>query len=397
MKNSVFYLICIIVLGISSCSQPPEDPDFDSGAIQNDYLVYRISNHPQPPQLIFYEPVNGLHTQILSEWDIDEFSLSNDYRLAFSSSQRGSRKIYVLDYPFTENTPIEIVPEMFAKNTLLSWSPDGRYLLFDSVQAGNKKLSVWDGKGIVDIYNYLGQVDEVAWSLNGQLAFTDFYTFVSPHEGDSSEIFLWDGKATVSISQNPSGEDRFPAWNQDGQLAFLSERNDEHDIFIWDGVSKANGVPDVSTFVNIAPRLTQYYSDPTWTDSGSIAFGANPPWDWNIQIYEWDGQKVRNISKNQFSHNGGQTWRGDGYWSFITFFSARQNLYIRDEMNRTILKTKGQYTPAWSQNGLLIFCVPDYPGWTLSMWNEKNVIEVSHGGFIEAIWGNGTGVFCTSG
>jgi Tol biopolymer transport system component len=302
-----------------------------------------------------------------------------------------------LDFPYTENVPAEITLDISTENELLSWSPDGHYLLFDSSQTGTKKLSVWDGKVISDIYNYHEKVADVVWSSNGQLAFTDFYTFVSPHDGDSSEVFIWDGKDIVSVSQNPSGVDRSPTWNKENQLAFLSERNGEYDIFVWNGVSKNNGVPDINTFLNIAPSLTQYFSNPTWTNSGSLAFSGNGTWDLNVQIYEWDGQIARNISKNPLSHNGGQTWRNDGYWSFITFFSESQNLYIRDEINQTVVKTKGQYKPAWSQNGLLMFCVPDPQDWTLSIWNGKNVVEVAHGYFIVAKWNNGEYVFCSNG
>jgi Tol biopolymer transport system component len=381
---------------LNSCSSS-KDSAFAGEMEQNDYLVYLIDEYPKQRQLIFYDPASNTHTKILPDWDIDEFSLGVNNRLAFSSSHNGNSKIYVLDFPYTENVPAEITLDISTENELLSWSPDGHYLLFDSSQTGTKKLSVWDGKVISDIYNYHEKVADVVWSSNGQLAFTDFYTFVSPHDGDSSEVFIWDGKDIVSVSQNPSGVDRSPTWNKENQLAFLSERNGEYDIFVWNGVSKNNGVPDINTFLNIAPSLTQYFSNPTWTNSGSLAFSGNGTWDLNVQIYEWDGQIARNISKNPLSHNGGQTWRNDGYWSFITFFSESQNLYIRDEINQTVVKTKGQYKPAWSQNGLLMFCVPDPQDWTLSIWNGKNVVEVAHGYFIVAKWNNGEYVFCSNG
>jgi Tol biopolymer transport system component len=397
MKNP-FYLIFILALGLLSCSVVNADNSSSNNIEeQKDYLVYLIEEHPKRQQLVFYEPLNDIHTPILPDWNIDAFSISINNRLAFSSSQDGSSKIYLLDYPFTEDSPIDITPDASIESTPISWSPDGRYLLFESVQATRKTLFLWDGKNILDIHNYHEKVDEIAWSPNGQLAFTEFYTFVFPYDGDSSEVFLWDGNSTTSLSQNPSGVDRLPAWSKDGKLAFLSERNEEYDIFIWDGISKNKGVPDIDTFINIAPNLTQYYSYPTWTNSGTLAFSASREWDLHVQIYEWDGRNSFNISKNQLSHNGGQTWRSDGYWSFTTFFSESDNLYIRDKTNRTILKTKGQYPPAWSQNGLLMFCVNKSPGWTLSLWNGAKVVNVAHSDFIQAKWQNGADVFCSSG
>lgn len=347
--------------------------------------------------LFVYDPINNSQKQILAGWDIEEFSLSKNDRLAFSSLKDGHSSIYVLDYPFTENAPTEIALDIPAENTPISWSPDGHYLLFDSVRANSKKLSVWDGKSVSDIYEYHEQVFGVAWSPNGQVAFTDIYTFILPYDGDVSEIFVWNGKTTVSASQNPSGNDTHPAWSKDGQLAFLSERNEEYDIFIWDGTSKENGAPDVKTFINIAPEVTQYFSDPTWTNTDSIAFSGGSESDLHAQIYEWDGQTAKNISQNPSFHNGGQTWRNDGYWSFITFFSSGQNLYVRDNINQTVLETKGQYRPAWSHNGLLAFCVPEHPEWTLSIWNGKNIVEIAHGNFIAAKWNNGEDVFCSNG
>ncbi len=368
------------------------------GAEKYDYLIYLVNDYPNPQQLMLYDPFTGVHTQILLDWDIGDFNLSIKNQLAFSSRDNDG-KIYVLSYPFQEKNLVEIPITTPSSSIALSWSPDGRYLLFYSVQTDNKTLSLWDGKSITNILNYNGTIDEVTWSPDGHLAFTEFYS-IDPNttrEWGSSEIFYWDGKAVVSVSQNPSGEDRFPAWSSEGDLAFLSARNGQYDILIWDGVSKNKNVPDSNTFINVAPNLAYGFSNPTWTSSGSLTFGASGKEDTLTQIYEWNGQTVSNISKNPSSHNGGQTWRSDGYWSFITFFSSSQDLYIRDNANQTILKTKGQYPPAWSPEGLLIYCVPGDNEWTLSMWNGKKVVEIVRSGYIAASWKNGEAVFCSYG
>lgn len=394
MNKKLLFLIFIIMLGINSCSL---SGSFDTRVEQNDYPVYLIEENPTQGQLIFYDPILNVNTPILLGWEVGAFSLNKNNRLAFSSSQDGKNKIYTLDYPFNENIPKEIYSDTFAEIIPLSWSPDGQYLLLDSTQENGGKLLIWNGKNISTIYDYQELVSEFAWNLNGQFAFTDFYTFFSLDDGDPSEIFIWDGKTMINASQNPSGVDRSPAWSQDGKLAFLSERNGENDIVIWDGVSKNNGKPDLTTFVNIAPDLTHYFSDPVWTNSGSLAFSGGNKTDLYAQIYEWDGQTAKNISNNPSLHNGGQTWRNDGYWSFITFFSRVQTLYVRNSVNQTVLETNGQYTPAWSRSGLLIFCAPEYPKWILSMWNGKDVIEIAYSSFISAMWNNGGYVICSNG
>jgi Tol biopolymer transport system component len=318
-------------------------------------------------------------------------------QLAFSLSNNG--RMYVLDFPFLEDDLIEVPAAESSSSVPLSWSPDGELLLFYSVQTENKTLSLWDGKNIINILEYHGTIDEVAWSFDGRLAFTEFYGFDpgTTDEWGSSEVFYWDGNAVVSLSQNPRGEDRFPAWNRDGEVAFLSARNGEYDVLVWDGVSKDKGLPDSNTFVNVAPNLVQDFSSPTWTSTNSLTFGAGSDTDSHVQIYEWNGSTAVNISRNPMSHNGGQTWRSDGYWSFITFLSGSQDLYIRDAANQTVLKTRGQYSPAWSPDGALIFCVPGDDKWTLSMWRDENVIEVAAGGFIIGMWKNGDAIFCSYG
>jgi Tol biopolymer transport system component len=396
MKKSLFYILFIISLVFNSCTSF-QDFSLDSETVHSDILVYSI-NLVEPSQTMLYDPVRNVHTQILPDWDIGTFSLNINNRLAFSAPREGNNKIYVLDYPFTDNIPIEITPDTSSENYPLAWSPDGNYLLFSSVKDNIKKLLLWDGKNSFVIYNYHEAVYEFAWSLNGQLAFTDFYTsvFTQDYQGDSSEVFIWDGSRTISVSQNPSGYDRYPAWSKDGQLAFLSERNRKYDIYIWDGTSKAKGIPDINTFINVAPNLEHSSNGLIWTPSGTLAFSAIQDGDSHAQIYEWDGRTITNISQNPLSDNGAQSWRNDGYWVFITPVSPKNNdIVIRDETNRTILTTNGYYAPVWSPNGLLMFCTTDPSGWVLSIWNGSEVIEIAHADFISAKWQNGAEVVCS--
>jgi Tol biopolymer transport system component len=293
----------------------------------------------------------------------------------------------------------------------LTWSPDGSYLAYVSTQANGATLFIWNGESNIPIHHSSESISDMAWSHDGRLAFTVFLKKeVFPYEDDTAEIFIWDGKTTTSLSQNPTGDDRSPAWNKDGQLAFLSERDGDYDIFIWDGTSKVNDVADVNTFINVAPHLTSYFSHPVWTNSGSLSFGGL-----DAQIYAWNEQNVTNVSLNPDFHNGGQSWRSDGYWAFITYFSSEQLVYIRDEKNKTILATEGQYAPAWSENGYLMFCnsasrrkwifsmshlprtYTEHSGWVLSMWTGRKIIDIAQGSEIEAAWPNGENIFCSSG
>lgn len=398
MEKTFFYTFFIIVLGLNACASI-QDFSFGSAPVKKDYLVYLIDDFQKQQQVMFYDPTENVYTPILHDWDINAFSLSIDNRLAFSSSRDGKNRIYVVNYPFTQSTPIEITPETSSENFPRAWSPDGRYLLFTSVQGNSKKLLLWDGQSTSDIYHFHETVDEITWNTNNQVAFTDFYTFEFPqdYDGDLSEIFIWDGHATVNVSQNPSGSDRYPAWSKDGQLAFLSERSGKYDVYIWNGKSKESGVPIINSFINVAPHMTHTYFGLTWTNSGTLAFSAVGEGDSHAQIYEWNGHTINNISQNPLLHNGAQSWRNDGYWSFTTLFSNRQNIHVRDNANNTVFTTDGYYAPVWSPNGLLMFCNYDSSGLLLSIWNGTKIIEVAHGSFIAAKWQNGKAVFCSFG
>lgn len=374
-------------------------------AKEGDYLIYVVSPRSQIRQVILYDPAENTHTPILPEWDIRAFSMSPNGRLAFSSLQEGTSAIYVADYPFTNGIPINITGYPRA------WSPDGRYLLYSSFQDNETTLSIWDGRSSTQIFHSPAHISEFTWSQDGRLAFTVFYT----PDGDSSEIFIWDGTETVNLTQNPTGEDRFPAWSEDGRLAFLSDRAGAYDVFVWDGISTVNGLPDVHSFSNIAPSLTDYSTMPVWSSSGSLTFTGSGPGDGHIHIYEWDGTVATNISQNPDFHSVSQNWRSDGYWSFHTGLGDEQLVYIRDEKNKTRLILEG-YGVRWSESGYFIFChrtvtgarwhftkwewpriIREYSGWTLSLGNGRKITEIAQGYEIEAIWANGERVACSSG
>ena len=347
---------------------------------------------------MLYDLTSEKRVPILPDWDINRIGVSANGRLAFSLAHEDVGTIYILDYPFTNGEPVNITGDNSAQYYGMTWSQDGRYLAYVSTQDNEARLSIWNGKNSFQIFDSATMIDEITWGPGDRLAFTAF-DLGPADEKDSSEVFIWDGDKTVSLSQNPTGSDRFPEWNKDGLLAFNSNRKGEHDIFVWDGLSTINGMPNVKTFSNIAPHLTWYFSMPVWSDSGTLTFQGNGPRDEHVQIYEWDGQKANNISQNPDFHNGGQRWRGDGYWSFITYFSNEQLIYIRGAKNQPVLIAEGEYSPAWSQSGYLIFCNQTDTDagrkWSLSMWDGAKVIEIAQGHGIEAFWSNGSSVFCS--
>ena len=385
----------------SPSPEPTLSPDINE---KNEFLVYvaRIWDPmmSSKPQLTLYDPANN-KTQILStNVSHNNFSISKNNRLAFEKDEN----IYVWDYPFKENTPTKITFDgsPATQMNVLSWSLDGRYLPFTKVQGDSKKLFLWDGKNILDLYSYQGVIsshgtswtnyDGTAWSNNGKLAFTEDFIDNRGYASFLGKIFVWDGKDVVNVSQNPSG---FPAWSKDGQLAFLSSQNGEYTISVWDGKSKNNGAPDVKTIAD--PDLEFFnLSQPTWTNSGSIVFMGRGKTGGKSQIYEWDGQTIKNISQTPSIDFYALAWRIDGYWSSLVNLGS--TVIVRDNANQTVLETRGDDSE-WTQSGLLVFCNSSETKWTLSIWNGKNIVDVAQGDDVYAKWtnSNGKSIECTYG
>jgi Tol biopolymer transport system component len=374
-----------------------ENAQAQSDDSELDRLVYFVTNSGGRSYIV-YDPESHVRTSLPIDTIDFHFVLSRDGRLAFASWQNGDAELYILDIGSADTSPDSLSPQYVLDGFPLSWSPDGRYLAYTA----SDRLYVWDGETIVDItpegLDDNVQWADLSWNSDGRLAFTAWYYVVYPHEGDTHEVYLWDGNTTTSLRQNPAGEDQAPSWSADGRLAFLSEWNDEYDIFVWDGVSVNNGAPDKESFANIAPEFTFYYSFPGWSPDGELVFiGTSPQDEGHAQIYLWDGQTATNISQNLPLHSGSPTWSADGRWAFTTFFSPEQLVYVRDADNHTLLKTEGIYSPAWSSGGILMFCRPDRPDWILSMWDGQQIAELARGTEIVAQWESGSGVFCSSG
>lgn len=335
-----------------------------------------------------------------------------DDRLFFTPAPDGriavdmSAGIVILDPSDNYHTGFNLSEAYAISGYALSWSHDARHLVIASRQNDETlRLYVWNGQAIVDITPDTGtwtpERYDVTWSNDGRLAITVTFSFNSPSNEGPAEIYLWDGNTTVNLSQNLEGEDRFPVWNNQNELAFLAVTGERHGLYVWDGVSYRDGAPDAASYHQIAPGMTAYYSSPTWTTDGSIAFGVQLPGDQHSQVYRWDGESLVNISQNPDAHSGGETWNKYGYWAFITYFSGEQLIFIRDSDNNTLLETQGQYTPAWSNGNDLAFChmerSPSHLDWILSIWNETTLTEIALGDEIYAQWQSGQQTVCSSG
>jgi Tol biopolymer transport system component len=386
------YILSMLLIGLTTLL-------FFIRETKHDMLVYSVINHNEgqsSQSLMLYDPNIGKATTLLTDSNLINFSVSKDGRLAYSSSYEGNAEIYVRENLYPDSQSVNITQSPHTDDVTGAWSTDGRYLAYIAYQEDkNPQIFIWDGSKTIDItpsdvMDDVMSYSELSWSANGQMTFTLFYGSINP--ANSSEIYLWDGNKTTNLSQNTSGADRFAIWNSEGELAFLSYRDSGYDIFVWDGDSLRDGLPDITPFTNIVPEIITYYSSPQWTNESQLTFtGAE---DSYIQIYVWDGNSAINVSQNPDHHNVNARWSTDGRWAFATTSGHYQeSLYVRDKENNTILMTEGGY-PAWSSNGDLIFC---RYGWTLNLWNGQEIIEITQSIVINAQWQSGSRIHCSSG
>lgn len=345
--------------------------------------------------LTLYDVDNRIGLPMGVPGKISGFSLSADSRLAYSSNETGSDEIYVLDTQADKPTTINITQTPTSHEVPLSWSPDGRYLAYVSTHDQTPLLYVWDGETVMDVtpddMHDTSVTYQTAWSDDGQLTFTVWYGF---DVFQISEIYLWDGAKTTSLSQNAAGEDRNPVWSSDGRVAFLSARDGQYNIFTWDGQSYRDGSPDIQPVVDDPSDLIGYASYPGWTADGRLTFTSQTAADTHTQIYVWDGKTAADISQNPTLHNDGAQWNRDGRWAFVTRFSPQTFLYVRDSDNHPLLTVEA-YQPAWSSSGYLLFCVPNQSSQGLSAWNGSDITNIVPAGVVEAYWDNGKRVDCS--
>lgn len=393
----LFILVLIIGDGGRGNVLALESDDVDDNG---DLLAYTVTNSAGERSLMLYEPDTGIHTTLLSDIGYSGFRFSADGRIALSLTSKGYGEIHILDTQSENRLPVNLSQEKNIFGRPLAWSPNGRYLAISSYPfSDGRQIYVWDGETAINITPN-GMVKpargyDIAWSPDGRLAITAWFDFLDDFK--DSEIYVWDGETPTNLSQNPTGVDRNPSWSADGKLAFLSARDGEYDILIWDGISVKDSVPDINTFSNVMPEFTAAYSSPTWTNEGLLAFLAIPFQEEHRQVFVWDGQTATNISQNPGSPNQYQRWRADGHWAFQTFASSQGILHIRDAENRTILTTAGSFQPVWSSEGNLIYCNGNRVRYILSMWDGQDIIDIAQGYPIFAQWQSGPSVLCARG
>jgi Tol biopolymer transport system component len=146
-------------------------------------------------------------------------------------------------------TDIAVIPVEGGEPTRLTeahgeypdWSPDGTQIAFTSGRAGSYDIWVMnaDGTNQHPLTDNPAYESSPAWSPDGRSVIFDAeWGEDRDHEsGIGFEFDIWvidvDGADLRQVTNDPTSEDRFPAWGADGRIAF--NRNGELRVMSGDG------------------------------------------------------------------------------------------------------------------------------------------------------------------
>lgn len=234
--------------------------------------------------------------------------------------------------------------------------PGGNNLAYSIAAMGGERIVLMDVghrlKGSLSP-SYRPYQNFYGWDSRGNFA------FLSDREGNT-EVYVWDGLNYTNISQHPFNDWR-PTMSPDGRVAFASERDGNMEIYVWDRGQLTN--------VSQSPATDDY---PAWSRDGRLAWMTNSDGDNEIDV--WDGGQIQNVSQNPFEDDGFPAWGPDGR---LAWFAASQG-YLRVWVWDGAQKVKAaDYLElsrlSWSADGKLVFMrLAD-----MYVWDGQTISNVS--------------------
>jgi hypothetical protein len=162
--------------------------------------------------------------------------------------------------------------------------------------------------------------------------------WLSDRDGDY-DVYVWDGEQTINVSNNDSADiyiQPFP----DGQFAWLGIVSDRSEVFVWDGEQTLN--------VSNSPSYDYF---PVWSNDGRLAWYTDQSDErgTSLQVAVWDGEQTMLLGR-EFG------------WTDSAYFSA----------------DGGQLSPVWSEDGRLAWLTVGTEGVThLYVWDSAQVIRIA--------------------
>ena len=207
---------------------------------------------------------------------------------------------------------------------------------------------------------------------DGQIA------FVSDRDGDD-EIYVMntDGSAVTKLTDNPN-KDWWPSWSPDGRrIVFNSDRAGDHEIYVMNA--------DGSGLVQLTRNSANDWFAKWSPDGRQIIFASTRDGDHEIYVMRTDGSGLTSLTENSET-DWLPSWSPDG--RRIAFTATRQgntDLYTMNidgsGVTRLTHHSAGDYDPNWSPDGRRIAFQSDRDGdYELYLMNAdgSGVTQLTH-------------------
>ncbi|RLC74492.1 MAG: hypothetical protein DRI61_16510 [Chloroflexi bacterium] len=291
------YPIIMIVLVITACSfhaLPTRETSFFSSPLithpnlwpegkilyHSDltgvYQIYLVNNGQAPVPL-----TKSPGSAVEPTWSPDGTKIA----FAAYTTDPTNIEIYILELATGKKR--KLMPDQPHLNWRPDWSPDGKYLLFQSNRDGNfeiYKASI-DGTALINLTKHPANDGDPDWSPDGSKI-----VFISDRDGGDGIYVMGADGANVFQILDGSWDCSFPRWSPDGKkIAFASERDGTSDIYI---VEMDSGK---------VSKVTNRFGDntmPFWVGENKLIFsGEVGDRSWDLFIIEEDGNNLVQLTK----------------------------------------------------------------------------------------------------
>ena len=246
--------------------------------------------------------------------------------IAFESYRDDNWEIYVME---SDGTNLHRLTDHPAPDRSPSWSPDGRYIAFESYRDDDWEIYVMesDGSNPRRLTDHPTPDGSPSWSPDGRhIAF----------ESNGIYVMESDGSNPRRLTDHPT-PDGSPSWSPDGRhiafesdVAFESDRGDNREVYVMesDG-SNPRRLTDSPTFDG----------SPSWSPDGRyIAFESTRHGNREVYVMESDGSNPRRLTDHP-TPDGSPSWSPDG--RHIAFHSGRHGngeIYVIEDISFGQLK-----------------------------------------------------------